>query len=101
MARQKRTRKRSAAGRSPKPDARLVGYCGLYCGDCLMRKGEVADLARDLRKKLREVKFERFARALSGFLKPLADYEKCYAALGSMVRLRCSRACADGGGNPR
>ena len=36
----------------------LIGYCGLYCGDCFNYKGEIADLARDLRKKLRETKFE-------------------------------------------
>jgi len=40
-------------------DRKLVAYCGLCCEDCLMRKGEIADLARDLRKKLRETKFDR------------------------------------------
>jgi len=83
------------------PDPKLVGYCGLYCGDCLLRRGEVADLARDLRKKLREVKFDRVAAALAGFLKPLQDYDKCYQALGAMVRLRCRRPCTGGDGNPQ
>jgi len=31
----------------------LIGYCGLYCGDCFNYKGEIADLSRDLRKKLK------------------------------------------------
>jgi len=35
----------------------LIGYCGLGCGDCFSYKGKIADLARDLRKKLRETKF--------------------------------------------
>jgi hypothetical protein len=87
--------------KAEKPNERLVAYCGLYCGDCFMRDGTVADMARDLRKKLREVEFGRVARALSGFLKPLAEYDKCYAALGSMVRLRCRRPCTEGGGNPQ
>ena len=30
----------------------LMGFCGLCCEDCFNRKGEIADLARDLRKKL-------------------------------------------------
>jgi len=36
----------------------LVAYCGLYCGDCFNYKGEIADLARDLRKELRKTKFD-------------------------------------------
>jgi hypothetical protein len=78
----------------------LVAYCGLYCGDCLMHKGEVADLARDLRKKLRETKFERVAKGLSKIFKDLENYEQCYQVLGTMVRLRCRRACRQGGGPP-
>ena len=35
-----------------KQDKNLVAYCGLYCGDCPMYKGKIADLARDLRKIL-------------------------------------------------
>lgn len=78
----------------------LIAYCGLYCGDCLMHKGEVADLARDLRKKLRETRFDRLADGLSGVFKDLQNYEQCYQVLGTMVRLRCRRACRQGGGPP-
>lgn len=39
-------------------DKKLIAYCGLYCGDCVNYKGEIADLARDLRKKLRQEKFD-------------------------------------------
>lgn len=78
----------------------LLAYCGLYCGDCLMHKGEVADLARDLRHKLREARFERVAKGLSNVFKDLGNYEQCYQVLGTMVRLRCRRACRQGGGPP-
>ena len=78
----------------------LIAYCGLYCGDCFNYKGEIADLARDLRRKLREEKFARVSEGLSKFFKEFEDYETCYAVLGGMVRLRCKRACRDGGGNP-
>ena len=78
----------------------LIGYCGLYCGDCLNYKGEIADMARDLRKKLREAKFNQVAQGLSKFFKDFQNYEQCYAVLGAMVRLRCKRACRGGGGNP-
>ncbi len=78
----------------------LIAYCGLYCGDCLNYKGEIADMARDLRKKLREAEFDRVSQGLSGFFKEFKDYAQCYEVLGAMVRLRCRRACRGGGGPP-
>jgi len=78
----------------------LIAYCGLYCGECVNHKGEIADLARDLRKKLREAKFSRIAQELSGFLKEFNNYEQCYETLGAMVKLRCKRTCRGGGGPP-
>lgn len=76
-------------------------YCGLDCADCFNQKGKIADLARDLRKKLREEDFAQASVGLAKYFKEFADYEKCYAVLGAMVRLRCKRGCRDGGGNPR
>jgi hypothetical protein len=78
----------------------LVAYCGLYCGDCFNFKGELADLSRDLRKKLREAHFEVAAQGLSRYFKAFKNYEQCYEVLGAMVRLRCKKACHGGGGNP-
>ena len=46
-------------------DEKLIGYCGLYCGDCFAHKGIIADLARDLRKELRRTRFDIMAAALS------------------------------------
>ena len=78
----------------------LVACCGVYCGDCFSYKGEIADMARELRKKLREEKFTRVAQGLSGVFKDFQNYEQCYQVLGAMVRLRCKKACLEGGGNP-
>jgi hypothetical protein len=79
-------------------DVNSIAYCGLHCGDCPNQSGEIADLARDLRKKLREYHFERVAPGLATFFKPFADYESCYETLGAMVKLRCKRGCRDNGG---
>ena len=80
----------------------LVAYCGLYCGDCFSHKGKIADLARDLRKELRQAKFDRTAEFMStiSFFKNLEDYQQCYEVLGTMVRFRCKNACRGGGGPP-
>lgn len=82
-------------------DKNLIANCGLYCGDCVNHKGEIADLARDLRKKLREAEFARTAQGLSKFFKEFKNYEQCYEVLGAMVRLRCKRTCRDNGGPPQ
>jgi hypothetical protein len=81
-------------------DERLVAYCGLNCGDCFNYKGEIADLARDLRKKLREENFGVTSQGLAKYFNEFADYERCYTVLGAMVHLRCKRGCRAGGGNP-
>ena len=80
----------------------LVAYCGLYCGDCFTYKGKIADLARDLRKELRQAKFDRQAESMStvSFFKAFKDYRQCYEVLGAMVRFRCKNACRGGGGPP-
>ena len=80
----------------------LVAYCGLYCGDCFGYKGKIADLARDLRKELRQAKFNQIAQAMSEtpFFAVYKDYPQCYEVLGAMVKFRCKRTCRGGGGPP-
>jgi hypothetical protein len=74
---------------------KLIAPCGLYCGDCPFFKGEVADLARDLRAKLREYRFDKIAEAIP--FKVFEGYSTCYETLGGMVKLRCRRGCRAGG----
>ena len=44
---------------------KLVAYCGLYCGDCFAHQGRIADLARELRKELRQARFDKTAEFLA------------------------------------
>ncbi|MDI6826506.1 MAG: DUF3795 domain-containing protein [Candidatus Aenigmarchaeota archaeon] len=81
-------------------DKNLVAYCGLYCGDCFFYKGEIADLARDLRKKLREAKLNRNYKEFSKFAKEFENFNQCYEVLGAMVKMRCNRTCRNGGDPP-
>ena len=66
--------------------AELLGYCGLYCGDCTGYKGDIADMARDIRKLLRKYKFDKVAEAIP--FKEFKHYRECYECLGAMVKLR-------------
>jgi hypothetical protein len=76
----------------------LVAFCGLYCGDCFGYKGRIAEMAKELRKELRQEKFDIMARGIP--FKAFEHYDKCYEVLGALVRLKCKSACRGGGGNP-
>ena len=80
----------------------LVAYCGLYCGDCFSYQGKVADLARDLRKELRQARFDKTAEFLStmSFFGVFKNYRQCYEVLGAIVKFRCKKGCKNGGGPP-
>ena len=82
-------------------DKDKIAYCGLYCGDCFIYEGKLADLARDLRKELRQSKFDKTAESLSAvpFFKVFQNYPQCYEVLGAIVKFRC-KSCRDGGGPP-
>ena len=72
-----------------KDDKNLIAYCGLNCGDCFMYQGKLADLAQDLRKELRQTKFEKQAEILSkfSFFKTLKNYQQCYDILATLYDL--------------
>ena len=59
-------------------------------------------MARDLRKELRQAKFDRIAQTMSesSFFAVYKNYPQCYEVLGAMVKFRCKRGCRDGGGPP-
>jgi hypothetical protein len=80
----------------------LIGYCGLYCGDCFGYTQTVANLAGDLRKEMRNYRFDLMADMLAKipFFKEFKDYQKCYNLLGTMMKLRCKKVCKGDGGPP-
>lgn len=80
----------------------LISYCGLYCGDCVGYQGKVADLSRDLRKELRQAKFDKTAEYLSTIscFDIFKKYGDCYEVLGALVKFRCRKTCKGGGGPP-
>jgi len=85
------------------PEGRpIIAYCGLYCNECFSYTGKIADIARDLRKELRQERFDKTAESLSAvpFFKVFKGYPGCYEVLGGMVKLRCRKGCRNGGGDP-
>ena len=85
-----------------KNDENLIAYCGLNCKDCHGYNGRIPNLARDLRKELRDAHYDKFAAFISQFSfgKDYKSYEECYKVLGAMVKFRCKKGCRAGGGSP-
>jgi len=80
----------------------LVAYCGLYCGECFIGRGEIADRATQLLGKFEEVDFQRVAAGLAGLFdefETLAHYPECRHVLRAVAGLRCPSACKEGGGS--
>ena len=63
-----------------KEDTNLIAFCGLYCGDCHGYTGKIPNLARDLRKELREIHYDKFASFISkySFGKDFKNYDEWY-----------------------
>jgi len=81
---------------------KLIGYCGLYCGDCSGYKGTIANLARDLRKELQRERLADLAKILSRipFFKALEHFPQCCEVLKTLPKLRCKKTCRGNGGPP-
>jgi hypothetical protein len=81
---------------------KLIGYCGLYCGDCSGYKGTIADLARNLRKELERERFADLAEFLSKipFFKAFEGFGQCCEVLETLPKLRCRKTCRGNGGPP-
>ena len=73
-----------------------VSYCGLYCPDCPLYSGKISDL----RKELRRVEYDKFAKYISQFSsgKEFKHFNECYDVLGAMIKFRCDKGCRQGGG---
>jgi hypothetical protein len=83
-------------------DTKSIAYCGLYCGNCFIRTGYVADLAGALLEKFCKIKFEEWAKGLAGMseeVKAFKNYESCYEVLKAWDAMRCEKVCKEGGGS--
>ncbi len=80
----------------------LIGYCGLYCGRCPAYTQTVANLAKDLRVELKRGKFDKAADFLAKIppFKAFKYYEQGCELLDAMAKVRCGKACRQGGGSP-
>jgi hypothetical protein len=83
-------------------DGAQTAYCGLFCGDCVIRRGKMAALSAEL---LREMENPEVQKLLKGLPKSMPDcfrafdrIEDARGVLEAMLQLDCQRACKQGGG---
>jgi len=80
-----------------------VAYCGLYCGDCIIRKGKLASLANELLNEMRRPEFEKLAEGLPQIMpeqfEAMREAKNCVRVLESMTHLECIKICKNGGGS--
>jgi hypothetical protein len=85
----------------------LIGYCGLYCGDCIRYHSRASDLARELLCELHNREFDKYAAIKSSSatnqldaVKKFEHYRECCEVLEAIVALQCNNSCRIGGGCP-
>jgi len=83
-------------------DVSKVAFCGLFCGNCIIREAELGKQSQQLLGHMNTDAFRSLASGLPK-LKPelfdgLTQYEACCRALEAMSHLDCSKPCKEGGG---
>jgi hypothetical protein len=80
-----------------------VAYCGLFCGDCIIRRGALRRLATELLEEIDRPEFQKLARGLPVILpeefESLTKLPDCRSVLLSLTQLDCTAFCREGGGS--
>ncbi len=84
------------------PHSSEVAYCGLYCGDCIIRNGKIGELSGKLIESIETSDFQKLAVGLPKIMVefgPLKDYLILKRLLAAMTKLDCVKLCKEGGGS--
>ena len=79
-----------------------ISYCALYCGNCFIRNGAVADQAQNLLDEFKKVNFEAWAEGLamiSPEMRAFSHCRECLDVLKAWDSMRCIHSCKEGGGS--
>ncbi|MBN1756445.1 DUF3795 domain-containing protein [bacterium] len=80
----------------------MIGYCGLYCGECFSHVGRISELARELRDELRKNSFHKISESICKccFFEVFKYYTQSFELLGILEKFRCRGSCREGFGPP-
>ena len=79
-----------------------VAYCGLFCGDCIIRGEKIADVSQNVLEIIDAPEFQKLLQGLP-LISPEAFENLTYVrdakyALKAMCNLDCYHPCKEGGG---
>ena len=85
------------------PKNKEVAYCGLYCGNCLIRNGKIGFLSKKMLDHIDTPEFQKLAAGLPNVLPELfcrlKNYQSFLLTLKAMTNLDCKHICKNGGGS--
>jgi hypothetical protein len=79
--------------------AELAAYCGLYCGACAIKNGQIRDTAKTLQQMLEAYGYAQWAPTLAEFVPATKHYSQFEGVLEWLMAQDCE-GCPAGGGNP-
>lgn len=77
----------------------LAACCGLYCGACSMKNGQIRDTATRLQRLLAAYKYADWAPQVANIFPATQHYSEFEGVLQWLTTQDC-QACGDGGGPP-
>ncbi len=83
-------------------EADKVAFCGLFCGDCIIKDARIGELSHQMLYIINSPKFQKLEKGLpiisSEFWNELKHVQEAKPILESMCNLDCEHLCKDGGG---
>lgn len=79
--------------------AELAAYCGLYCGACAIKNGQIRDTAKTLQQMLEAYGYAQWAPTLGEFVPATKHYREFEGVMEWLMAQDCE-GCRAGGGNP-
>jgi hypothetical protein len=77
----------------------LACYCGLYCGACAIKNGQISNAANTLQAMLQAYEYQQWAPMLADFVPATKHYPEFQGVLEWLTAQDCP-GCVGGGGNP-
>ena len=77
---------------------RYTAFCGICCLDCIPSDRQLFAAVAELKKRLSEVQFEKYAGLKSTRIEVFKAYPTFIDVLNSIAALECRTPCREGGG---
>ncbi len=77
-----------------------IGFCGIYCGNCDMGNGTIANTAKKLEKLVEDYEFEKWYQTVKVDESEKFDFDEFKKSLKWFQKYSLCPGCLEGGGVP-